>query len=96
MAHIMATHQTYIDGTMIDLNDDEILARPAHAARLIRVSPRTIYHWIKTGRVRVRYAVGGAVLVEVKSLFTQQRPARARVGKPAPAPDDGAHQSSVA
>ena len=95
MSIIMATHQTYIDGTMIDLNDDEILARPVHAARLVHVSPRTIYHWIKAGRVRVRYAVGGAVLVEVKSLFTCQRPARARVGKPAE-PSGETHQSSVA
>jgi hypothetical protein len=70
-----------MDGTITDPNDGELLARPVYAARLATVSPRTIYHWIKTGRVRVRYAVGGAVLVEVKSLFTQQKPDNARVGR---------------
>jgi len=90
MSITMEAHQTHVDGTMIDLNDGEILARPSQAARLAHVTPRTIYHWIRAGRVRVRYAAGGAVLVEVKSLFTSERPESVRVGKPAPASGDSA------
>ena len=68
-----------------DPADNAQLARPEDAARLVSRSPRTIYNWIASGRVRVRYAAGGAVLVEVASLFTSQRPTTARVGKTAEA-----------
>jgi len=64
-----------------DPDDNVQLARPSHAARLVGVHVRTIYHWIKAGKVRVRYAAGGVVLVEVASLFTRQRPQYARVGR---------------
>lgn len=68
---------------MVDPTDGVELARPEDAAVMVKRSPRTIYNWIASGRVRVRYAAGGAVLVEVASLFTQQKPATARVGKTA-------------
>ena len=63
-----------------DATDGVQLATPADAARLVGRSARTIYHWIKANRVRVRYAQGGQVLVEVASLFTTERPNNARVG----------------
>jgi len=74
---------------MTDPADGVQLARPGAAARLLGVSPRTIYNWITAGRVRVRYAGGGAVLVEVASLFTSERPENARCGKPASRVGDG-------
>lgn len=77
--HLIAYPLTMSD-FIIDPTDGVQLARPAHAAQLLSVSPRTIYNWIADGKLRVRYAVGGAVLVEVKSLFTSERPANARVG----------------
>jgi len=70
---------------MTDLFTDPVdgaqLARPSHAARLVGVHVRSIYHWIAAGKVRVRYAAGGIVLVEVASLFTRHRPGHARVGR---------------
>lgn len=69
-----------MDQLITDPSDGKQLARPVHAARLVGVSPRTIYNWIEAGRVRTRYLVGGAVVVEVASLFTQDRPENARLG----------------
>ena len=69
------------DGLITDPTDGVQLARPARAARLLGMTSRQMYRWIQDGKVRVRYAVGGAVLVEVASLFTQQKPETARVGK---------------
>lgn len=63
-----------MDGTFPDPNDGVLLASPAQAARLVDRTPRTIYAWIAAGRVKVRYAQGGAMLVEVRSLFTQTQP----------------------
>jgi len=70
-----------MDDLITDPFDGALLAQPARAAKLLGRTPRTIYRWIQHGQVRVRYAVGGAVLVEVASLFTQQKPTNARVGK---------------
>ena len=65
-----------------DPNDNKLLAVPERAAMIVGRSTRTIYAWIQDGRVKVRYAQGGAVLVEVASLFTSQRPETARTTMP--------------
>ena len=74
-----------MDDLITDPNDGAVLARPAQAAKMLGMTPRQVYRWIQAGRVRVRYAVGGAVLVEVASLFTHEKPDTARVGKSAAA-----------
>ena len=66
----------------IDPNDGVQLARPGQAARLAGISRRTIYNWIEAGKVRVRYAASGVVLIEVNSLFVAHRPEHARIGRP--------------
>lgn len=41
-----------------------------HACRIAKVSRRTIYNWLKIGKLRYTRTVGGSVRIDPTSLFT--------------------------
>lgn len=60
--------------------NDTLVTTPKHAARLIGVHWRTIYHWIQQGWVMVRYTPSGQVRVVVEDLLRED--GEARQGRP--------------
>lgn len=46
----------------------------SQAAALAQVSRRTIYYWLKAGKLTYRRTAGGAVRIDATTLFTTSRP----------------------
>ncbi len=80
------THQTHESTQTHEPHDMRVIAPAAvHinvAAQIAGVSRRTIYSWIATKRVQVRFLPSGAQLVLVSSLILDERPIG--VGSPQP------------
>ena len=62
--------------------DEGLMLTPEQAARLLCVTPRTIYRWVEAGRTHFRKTENGWLLVCLASLSTEENAPPSRLGAP--------------
>lgn len=67
----------------MNVNDVRGMVSIQEACQIAGVSRRTIYNWMKTGKLETVRTVGGSVRIAPESLFRKEgAPMRTNVGEP--------------